>query len=117
LWEVEYYQTAGIRCPVKDFIDSLDVKAQAKVARTIDLLEEFGTDLGMPYAEHIEGKLWMLRVRLASNRFRIIYFLHLNRHLILLHGFAKKTEKISAKDLEIATKRLNDHLSRGRKLK
>jgi len=114
VWEIDHYEAADGRFPVKEFIDALNVKEKAKVARTIDLLEEFGINLGMPFAEHIEGKLWQLRVRLASNRYRLIYFLDTGKAFILLHGFVKKTQRISTIDLEIAKKRLKDHLSRRR---
>ena len=36
---VEFYDTEDGKCPVGDFISSLDAKMQAKVFRTIDLLE------------------------------------------------------------------------------
>lgn len=67
VWEIEYYEDAKGRWPVKEFIDVLGVKGRAKVAWTIDLLEEFGVSLGMPYAEHVEGELWELRARLGGN--------------------------------------------------
>ncbi|MEW6142464.1 MAG: hypothetical protein AB1597_04810 [Chloroflexota bacterium] len=51
VWEISYYESPDGKHPVKDYIDSLDAKSQAKVARTIDLLEEFGIKLGMPYAK------------------------------------------------------------------
>ncbi|MBI2957623.1 MAG: type II toxin-antitoxin system RelE/ParE family toxin [Chloroflexi bacterium] len=56
MWQVEYYETSKGRRPVADFIESLDVKSRAKIARTVDLLEEFGTDLGMPYAKHLSRR-------------------------------------------------------------
>ena len=56
MWEIEYYEDSNGRWPVKEFIDSLGVKTRAKVAWTMDLLEEFGIGLGMPYAEHVEGE-------------------------------------------------------------
>ena len=43
--------------PVAELIESLDAKSRAKVARTLDLLEEFGTDLGMPYVKYLEKQL------------------------------------------------------------
>ena len=114
MWEIEYYKDASGRWPVKEFIDELGVKERAKVAWTIDLLEEFGISLGMPYAEHVEGELWELRARLASNRYRIIYFLYTGKTFVMLHGFAKKTQKISRADLQIARNRLKDHRLRRR---
>jgi phage-related protein len=114
MWDIEYYQAPDGRYPVKEFIELLDIKAKAKIARTIDLLEEFGIKLGMPFAEHVEGELWELRIRLANNRYRIIYFLDTGKVFIMLHGFVKKTKRISKNDLEIAKKRLHDYMSRRR---
>ena len=54
MWNIEYYQSEAGEVPVAEFIHSLDAKSRAKIARTLDLLEEFGIDLGMPYARHLE---------------------------------------------------------------
>jgi phage-related protein len=78
----------------------------------LDLLEEFGIDLGMPYAKYLEKQLWELRIRLGRNRYRIIYFLVTGKTFILLHGLAKKTDGVPRADLEIANKRRDDYLSR-----
>jgi len=54
MWNVEYYDsTTGMR-PVEEFIDSLDSKSQARIIRTLDLLEEFGINFSMPYARYLE---------------------------------------------------------------
>ena len=42
----------------------------------------------------------------------MIYFLYLKNTFVLLHGFRKKTQRISKKDLEIAFTRRNDYLKR-----
>jgi len=112
VWTIEYYQSEAGRSPVKEFIDSLDIKSKARVARTLDLLEEFGTDLGMPYAKHLEKQLWELRVRHGRNRYRIIYFLATGQTFVLLHGFTKKTGPVPRSDLETAEQRQGDYLSR-----
>jgi phage-related protein len=114
VWEIEYYEAANGQIPVREFIETLNVKERAKVAWTIDLLMEFGINLGMPYAEHVEGDLWELRARLSNSRYRIIYFLNTGKVFIMLHGFVKKTQKISKNDLDIANKRLRDYSSRRR---
>lgn len=114
MWQVEYYEAANGHIPVREFIEALNIKERAKVARTIDLLEEFGINLGMPHAEHVEGELWELRARLSSNRYRIIYFLDTGQAFIMLHGFVKKTQKIPKSEIKIANKRLRDYISRRR---
>ena len=114
LWNIEYYQSANGKYPVKEFIDALEVKSQARVGRTLDLLEEFGIKLGMPYARYLEKQLWELRVRLGRNRYRVIYFLPEGKTFILLHGFSKKTDAVSRADLELAQSRRDDYLARRR---
>ena len=51
-WSIEYYQSGNGKYPVEEFIESLEVKSQARIARTLDLLEDFGIKLGMPYARY-----------------------------------------------------------------
>ena len=99
---------------MEEFIDSLDVKSGARVARTLDLLEEFGTSLGMPYARHLEKQLWELRIRQGRNRYRIIYFLSTGETFVLLHAFTKKTSAVSRQDIEVAERRMHEYLSRRR---
>lgn len=57
MWEVEYYETRKGERLTQEFIDNLDTRSKAKIARTIDLLERFGIDLGMPYVKHIKEQL------------------------------------------------------------
>ena len=114
MWSIEYYQSEAGRSPVAEFIDSLEASAKARVARTLDLLEEFGIELGMPYAKHLEKQLWELRVRQARNRYRVIYFLASGQTFVLLHGLTKKTGPVPRSDLETAERRRDDYLSRRR---
>ena len=111
MWDIEYYQSATGKSPVAEFIDSLDAKSRASIARTLDLLEEFGISLGMLYARHLEKQLWELRVRHGRNRHRIIYFLDTGQTFILLHGFTKKTGPVPRADMEMAESRRDDYLS------
>lgn len=112
MWEIEYYQTEKGRFPVAEFIDSLDAKSRAKIARTLDLLEQFGVNLGMPYTKYLEKQLWELRTQYSRNRYRIIYFLASTRTFVMLHGFIKKSGPVRRRDIEIAINRLDDYLSR-----
>lgn len=111
-WHIEYYESRTGKSPVGEFIDSLDAKSRARVARTLDLLEEFGISLGMPYAKHLEKQLWELRIRHGRNRYRIIYFLYTEQTFILLHGLTKKTGPMPRAAIEIAESRRDDYLSR-----
>ena len=93
MYLIEYYKKANGVCPVAEFLDSLAPKFAAKALRSIDLLEEKGATLREPLAKHIDGAIWELRVKFASDIARIFYFAAEARKLVLLNGFVKKTQK------------------------
>ncbi len=105
-WEVEYYATTTGKKPAKDFIDSLPLKLKAKVFvfRDIGLLEEFGPKLKEPYSKHLKEGFHELRVRLGSNRSRMLYFFFRDQQVIMTNGFIKKTQKTPPGEIEKALK-------------
>ena len=115
-YEVELYEKVDGKIPVLDFILSLNPKQQAKIYREIELLKKFGNELHLPHVRKMEGDkynvLWELRIEVASNAFRIFYFMHYQNHGVLLHGFQKKTMKTPSKELDIALNRMKDYIVR-----
>jgi hypothetical protein len=85
---------------LEKFISGLERPAIAKVLRTIDLLESFGQQLGMPHSKKIGGRLFELRIR-GKQEVRLIYTFQ-NNQAVLLHGLVKKTQKIAKKELKAA---------------
>lgn len=94
---------------IEKFIKSLERKTIAKVLRTIDLLEKFGSHLGMPHSKKIANHLFELRVR-GMQEVRIIYSFYKST-IVLLHGFIKKSPKIPQKELRMAKQKLNQLLT------
>jgi phage-related protein len=113
-WEIEYYITRNNKCPVKEFIDSLSPEGQARYIFITRLLKEFGIAVKEPYVKQMTGhrKLFEIRIKDKSGISRILYFAHRGRKLILLHGFAKKTDKTPKREVEIAEQRMKDYLLR-----
>lgn len=83
--------------PVETFLSSLQAKEIAKVIRTIELLEEFGNNLGMPHSRHLADGLLELRIR-GTREIRVFYCFHKSR-AILLHACIKKSQKTLDKEL------------------
>ena len=115
-YDVKMYEKEDGTVPVLEFIQTLQTKQQAKVTREIDLLENFGSDLHYPHIDTVKGDkykdLLELRVKLASNIFRIFFFLPMGNLAILLHGITKKKNKTPKKELDIALERKKDFLRR-----
>ena len=74
MYEIIFYDTADGKCPVQDFLDSLDSKFLAKTLRTIDLLETNGPLLREPYSKPLENGIFELRTKHGSDINRVFYF-------------------------------------------
>lgn len=88
---------------VKRFIKSLQKPSEAKLSRLIVLLGKYGQDLGMPRVKYVVNGIYELRVR-GQQEVRVFFIFH-NKHVYLLHGIIKKTQKTPKKELEIAKRR------------
>ncbi len=111
--EIEFYETASRNQPITEFIKSLKPAEQAKIARALDLLEEFGTELGRPYVKILPGSggLWELRVPFGGQAFRLV-FLKEGNTAVIVHAFQKKTLKTPKSKLDTAIARMKDHQTR-----
>ena len=111
MWTITYYETANGKSQVAEYLDGLDGDEASAVTFDIDLLAEFGIDLGMPYVSHIDGELWELRSR-RQQVHRILYFAASRQRMVLLHAFTKKTPRTPDTDKKIAKRRLKDFKKR-----
>lgn len=94
---------------IEDFVSNLEKSTFAKTLRTLDLLEKYGSNLGMPHSKKIDAHLYELRIR-GKTEIRFIYTFY-QRSAVLLHAFIKKNQRIPKKALNLARKRLSslDH--------
>ncbi|GHV05971.1 hypothetical protein AGMMS50229_09960 [Campylobacterota bacterium] len=93
MWEIEYYEKSNGDCPVSEFLDALPPKLMAKALRSIDLLAENGITLTEPYVKAIDGAIWELRVKFASDITRIFYFVASKKHLCCCMVLSKRRRK------------------------
>lgn len=111
-WQIEFYETAGGACPVAEYLDSLSDHEAGRVTAIIDLLAEYGTSLSGPHVRRIQGsRLWELRVR-GRNHHRVFYVAAQDRRFVLLHAFAKKSQRTPQREIRTAERRLADYEER-----
>lgn len=89
---------------IDEFILSLEKKSVAKVIRTVELLEEFGSNIGMPHSKKVERCIFELRIH-GDQAVRIFYTFHKDS-IVLLHAYIKKSQKIPLKELLVVRKNL-----------
>jgi phage-related protein len=68
-------------------------------------------DLGLeqfhePHVKQIDGKLWELRAKAADGIARGLYVTAAGRRVIVLHVFAKKSQKTPQRALDTARERM-----------
>ena len=54
MFQIEFYETENGKQPVADFLDSLDDKMAAKMISLMEILEEKGPELRLPYSRALE---------------------------------------------------------------
>ncbi len=65
------------------------------------------------FIRKIEPNLWEVRSQLSSRRIARVLFTISDNKMVLLHGFIKKSQRISQTDLSIARQRRNLWQNRG----
>jgi phage-related protein len=117
MYNIEFYTTEDGKSELWDFLDNLQQKSlKSKDARIqhkqismyIQLLEDYGTQLGENITKHLEDNIWELRP--GNNR--VLYFYHKDDTYVLLHQFRKKTNKTPRREIEKAKSERDDWISR-----
>ncbi len=103
-FEVLFFTLPDGSCPIKDFLDSLNPKMQAKAYSLLEILAESGSDLREPYSKPLGDGIFELRVRISTDITRVLYFFYIGRRIIVTNGFVKKTQKTPKSEMEKAKK-------------
>ena len=110
-WSIIFYVDERGHEPVREFLQSLDLKTQARFAWSIEQLRTRNVQAREPPVRHLEGKLWELREESQANIYRLLYFFFTGRRIVFLHGFQKKSQKTPRREIETALSRMHDFLS------
>ncbi len=79
-------------------MEDLDIEVWTRVDKTVKTLQTLGHLIEMPDSKSLGRGLFELRIQ-GKIQVRILYMFKNNKAYIL-HGFIKKTWKISRKDIE-----------------
>jgi len=113
-----YYRDNAGREPVNAFLEDLARSNPHAAAKVDDYVEQYlnGKDASSPPPEHpissqVDGELRELRVRFGKTRYRVLYR-RSGLLVVLLHIFEKNTDKLLARDRELAIKRFTEFKAR-----
>ena len=111
-FEIIFYNRPDGTEPVREFLDSLDVKMRAKMVREIELLAVNGPELREPYSKAIGDGIFELRAKVGSDISRVLYFFFIGRKIILTNGFIKKSNRTPSGERDKAIKYRAEYMSR-----
>ena len=90
-------------------MDALPADMRARLVRLSSIIEEHGIDaLPRDTVDHLDDKLWELRIRGKSGISRAIYVTATGQRVVIVRVFIKKTQKTPNRELRIARERAKD---------
>jgi phage-related protein len=104
-FEIEYFHER-----VRFEIESWPVDVLADYARLVELLADHGPSLRLPHSRAFGHGLFELRPRGRSGIGRAFYCFMLERRIVVLHAFIKKTQQTPDRELKLARKRQKELL-------
>lgn len=102
-----FYRLPSGREPVREWLKSLDPADRKIIGEDIKDVE-FSWPIGMPLVRPLGGGLWEVRSEITQGRIARVVFCIAGQHMVLLHGFVKKTQKTPDADLDLARRRKKD---------
>ncbi len=94
---------------VRDDLHAMPADIRASFARIVELIQTHGLErVREPYVKHLEGKLWEMRMKGKDGIARAVYVTAMGKRIVIVHVFAKKTQRTSRREIDIALKRAGE---------
>lgn len=88
--QVIFFQEEIGEIPIVAWLDELPAKAQDKCLARLRRLEELGHELRRPEADLLRDEIYELRVGLQGIHYRMLYFFHGDKAVVISHGLVKE---------------------------
>src|SRR5580693_2896991 len=92
-FRIAYVALPNGRLPAREFVDSLDDKAAARVDAFIERLRIYGNRMQGKFVKKLTNEIFELRVKQFDRIFRVLFFYQPGMLIVITSGFQKKTEQ------------------------
>ena len=108
-FSVEFYETAGGACPVREFLDGLKASDPDDFATVVAGLAKLRHRQyhREPLSRSLGDGLLELR-HVGKLNTRMLWFFMKNRRIVVVHGIRNKGQTIPVRDLHTARERMRD---------
>ena len=94
---------------IKAALDALPADIRASFQRIVELIQAHGLErIREPYLKHLDGPLWEMRLKGRSGIARAIYVTSAGMRIVVVHVFAKKTQKTPRQEIIQALKKAKE---------
>ena len=90
---IEYVELPNGRMPAREFVDSLDDKATARIDAFIERPRVYGNRMQGKFVKKLTGEIFELRVKQFDRIFRVLFFYQPGMLIVITSGFQKKTQE------------------------
>jgi phage-related protein len=90
---IEYVELPNGRMPAREFVDSLDHKAAARIDAFIERLRIHGNRMQGKFVKKLTEDIFELRVKQFDRIFRVLFFYRPGMLIVITSGFQKKTQE------------------------
>jgi phage-related protein len=98
------YYSEQVQEDIMNLPDTLQARYIGLTARMI----EHGPNLGLPHTDSFSGGLFELRLKGAEGIARVFFCTMVDKEIMMLHSFIKKTQKTPEKELKITKARMKE---------
>lgn len=82
---------------------------KARLQRIAGLIEAYGLEqVHKPYIEHLQGRLWEIRLKGRAGIARAIYVTAIRQRVVIVRVFVKKTQRTPRRELDLAFTRVRE---------
>lgn len=104
MWSIEFLDRN-----VLDEMQKQPNDIKAKFERIVGLIQANGLErVHDPYIKHLEGKLWEIRMKGRDTIARAIYVTALEKRIVIVRVFTKKSRKTPRREIQIALDRAKE---------
>jgi phage-related protein len=96
---IEYVELPNGRMPAREFVDSLDDKAAARIDAFIERLRVYGNRMQGKLVKKLTDDIFELRVKQFDRIFRVLFFYQPGMMIVITSGFQKKTQETPSAEI------------------
>ena len=96
----------GDEVPLLAWFETIPQRGRDDCIARLRLLEELGHELRRPHADYLHDGIYELRAKREGVNYRMFYFFHGRKAVVVSHGVVKQRAEVPARDIDRAAERM-----------